>query len=60
VIALGHDVVEDVRGIGAVGEVTDLVDDEHVRSDVASERIGEATVTRGNREVLDELGGGDE
>ena len=60
VVALGHDVVENVRGVGTVGEVADLVDHEHVGRDVTAERIGEVAVARGDREVLDELGGGDE
>ena len=60
VIALGHDVVEDVGRVGTVGQVADLVADQDVRCDVAGERIGEPTLARGDGEVLDELGGGDE
>ncbi len=35
-VAVVDDVVEDVRGVVAVGEVADLVDDEHVGPDVAA------------------------
>lgn len=59
-MALGHDVVEDVRGVGAVGQIAHFVDDEHVRRDVREERIGEVTFTRRDGELLDELGRGHE
>jgi hypothetical protein len=54
------DVVEHVGGVLAVREVADLVANEHVRRDVAHERVGELTIARSDREILDELGGGDE
>jgi hypothetical protein len=59
-MALGHDVVEDVRCVGAIGQVPDLIDDQDVRCDVREERISEVTFARGDREVLDELGRGHE
>ena len=59
-MALVHDVVEDVRGVGAVGEVSDFVDDEYVRRHVGDERVGELTVARGDGEFFDELGSSDE
>jgi hypothetical protein len=37
-VALDHDVVQDVRGIVAVGKISDLVDDQHVRLDAYSGR----------------------
>ncbi len=40
-VALVDDVEEHVGGVGAVGEVADLVDDEHGRVGVARERLGE-------------------
>jgi len=40
-MALRDDVIEDVGGVVAIREIADLVDDEHVRRDVARECIGE-------------------
>jgi hypothetical protein len=40
-VAVVHDVVEHVGGVIAVGEVADLVDDEHVRLHVAPEGLAE-------------------
>jgi hypothetical protein len=59
-MAMIDDVIEHVRRIGAVGQVADLVDDEDIRRDVATERVGEATVARCDRKIFDQLGGADE
>jgi hypothetical protein len=60
-VAAVDDVIEDVRGVVAVREVADFVDDEHVRLDVASERFVHASVATRRREVLDHgCGGGEE
>ena len=53
-------VIEDVGGVGAVGEVADLVDDEDVGLDEGRERLAHFAFSAGQREVLDELGGGRE
>jgi hypothetical protein len=53
-------VVQDVRRILPVREIADLIDDQHVRRDVAHEGVGELVVMRSDREILDEFGGGDE
>ena len=59
-VAIVHDVEEHVRGIGAVGEIADLVDDEEARVGVARERLGEAALAEGGREIIDEFRGGHE
>ena len=59
-VAIVDDVIEDVRGIVAVGEVADFIDDEHVRLDVASERFVHATLATRGRELFDESGSGRE
>jgi hypothetical protein len=53
-VALVDDVEEDVRGIVAVGQVADLVDDEDVRFDVGRERLAQAPLTTCRGQVVDE------
>jgi hypothetical protein len=43
-VSVVDDVIEDASRVVAVGEVADLVDDEHMRLDVAAERITELAV----------------
>ena len=50
-MTLVDDVEEHVGGVVAVREVADLVDDEHVRFEVARERFAKPTVTTRAREV---------
>ena len=59
-VAVVDDVEEDVGGIGAVGEVADLVDDEHVRVDILAEGLAQAAEATGGGEIVDEVGGGGE
>ena len=59
-VALVDDVVQDVRRVGAVREVADLVDDEHVRPHVAHEGLAQRAFARRGGEILDELRGGRE
>jgi hypothetical protein len=49
------DVEEDVGGVVAVGEVTDLVDDEHMWLDEAGEGLSKLARSAGDGEDLDEL-----
>jgi hypothetical protein len=53
-------VVEDVGRVGAVGEVADLVDDEHVRPHVGRECLAHLAIAACGGEVLDQLGCGRE
>ncbi len=54
-VAIVDDVVEDVRGVVAVRDVANLVDDKHVRLHVARDGVVKlALATRGG-ELLDEL-----
>ena len=53
-------VVQHVGGVGAIGQVTHLVDNQHMRMRVRLERLVEAPVSPGVREVLDQLRGGGE
>jgi hypothetical protein len=54
------DVEEHVRGVGAIGEVADFVDYQHVRMREAPKHLGEAPLAEGRGELVDQLGGGDE
>jgi len=54
------DVEEDVGGVRAVGEVADLIDDEHVRLKVVQQAIAQATLATGGGEIVDQSGGGGE
>jgi hypothetical protein len=53
-------VVESVRRVVAVGELTDLVDDEHVRAYVLCEGLAHAARATRRRQRLDRFGGVDE
>jgi hypothetical protein len=59
-VALVDDVEEHVGGVGAVGEVADFIDDEHVRMDVAGECLAETSLAECGGEVVDERGCGGE
>jgi hypothetical protein len=59
-VAIVDDVVEDVGGVVAVGEVANLVDDEDVRAHVEGEGIAQFTFAGRGRETVDELSGGGE
>ena len=59
-VAVVDDVIEDVGCIVSVGEVANLVDDEHVRSHVDGECVAELSFATRRREIVDELGGGGE
>jgi hypothetical protein len=50
-------VEEHVRRVGTVGQIAHLVDDEDRRMGVGREGLGEAPLTEGGRELVDELGG---
>ncbi len=54
-VSVVDDVVEHVGGIVAVAKVTDLVDHQDVRLDVAPERVAHGAVTTGGGQVVDEL-----
>jgi hypothetical protein len=53
-------VKEHVRGVGAVGEVPDFVDDEHARLEIRGQGLRESAASEGGRQVVDQFGGGDE
>src|SRR5215472_18638980 len=55
-----NDMKQDIRCVIAVGQVADLVDDEQLRSDKASERIAQLTGAAGGGQFVDERGGRDE
>ena len=57
---LVDDVEEHVGGVGAVGEVADLVDDEDGGMRVGRQRLRELPGAKRGREVVDERGGGRE
>lgn len=59
-VAVVDDVEQHVGGVGPIGEVADLVDDEDVRMDVLGERLPQAAIAAGGGEIVDELGGGGE
>lgn len=59
-VAVVDDVIEHVGCIVSVGEVANLVDDEHVRAHVDGECVAELSFTTSRREMVDELGGGGE
>lgn len=59
-VAIVDDVEEDVGGVGSVGQVADLVNDEHMRLRVGRERGPEPPVAAGVGEIVDELRRGDE
>ena len=54
------DVEEHVCGIGAVGEVAHFVADEDTGLHVGGQDLGEAAAPEGRRQVVNQLGGGDE
>jgi hypothetical protein len=56
-MAFVDDMEEDVGCIGAIGEVADLVDDEHCGACVGMESLTEAAMDAGGGEVVDEGGG---
>lgn len=57
-VPLIDDVEEHVRGVGAVGEVADFIDDEDGRMRVGREGVGELAGAKRGREVVDERRGG--
>lgn len=59
-LALVDHVVEHVGGVAAVGEVADLVHDENVRAHVDGQGFAKTLLSAGSREVVNELGGGQE
>jgi hypothetical protein len=59
-VAPVDDAEEQVGGIGSVVEVTDLVDDQHVRLDPRRRRVTQAACARGFTELVDERAGGHE
>ena len=56
-MAVVDDVEEHVRGVGAVGEVADLVDHEEARVGVGGQGLGQAPLAEGGGQIVDELGG---
>lgn len=54
------DVEQQVGGVGAVREIADFIHDEDVGMRVRRERLREATRPEGDREIVDQFGGGDE
>ena len=44
-----------VGRVGGVGEIAELVDDEHARLHVGGERLAQLPGPRGDRELLDEV-----
>ena len=58
-MAIIDDVKQHVGGIGPVGEVPDLVDNEDRGVGVRGQGVGEPTATEGRREIIDQFGGGD-
>ena len=59
-MAVVDDLEEDVGGVGAVAEITDLIDDQHGRVRVPRQDVTQATPARDCRELIDEIGGGGE
>ena len=59
-VALVDDVEEHVRRVGAVREIADLVDHEHVRMRVDCKRLTQASVAARTRQFVDQRGCGDE
>ena len=59
-VPIVDDVEEHVRRVGAVGEVAHLVDHQDVRMGEARERLGQASLAEGRRELVDEFRRGDE
>jgi len=59
-VAVVDDVIEDVGGIVAVGEITDLVDNEHVGAYVFREGLAQLALAARGGQVVDQLGGGGE
>ncbi len=55
-MAVVDHVEEHVCRVGAVGQVTDLIDDEDCRMGVGGERVGETALAKGGRELIDQLG----
>ena len=55
-MAVVDDVEEHVGGIGAVGQVADFVDHEHVRLRVRGERVREPTGAKRGGEIVDDFG----
>ena len=51
---LVDDVEEHVGGVGAVGEIADLVDDEHGRMRVGRQRLRELPGAKRGGEIVDE------
>ena len=59
-VAIVDHVEEHVGRVGAVGEVSDLVHHQQGGMGVGGESLGQAPGAKGGRELVDELGGGDE
>jgi hypothetical protein len=59
-MAIVYDVVQDVGGVGTVGQVAHFVDDQDVGMGVGLERLVESPMTAGVGEVLDQVRRGGE
>jgi len=59
-MAVVDDVKEYVGGVGAVGQVADLIDDQDRRVSVARESLGESAGAEGGGQFVDQLRGSDE
>ena len=59
-VPLVDDMEQHVRRVGAVGEVSDLVDDKHIGPRVGGERLAHAPLATRGRKVVDERCSGDE
>jgi len=55
-VTLVDNVEQDVGRVIAVGQVADLIDEEHVRLEVVGKRLAQPPLLGRRREVLDELG----
>jgi hypothetical protein len=56
-MSIVDDVEEHVRGVGPVGEITDLVDDEDTGMHIAGQGLGKSSAPECGREFVDEFGG---
>ncbi len=59
-VAFVDNVEEHVGGVVCVAEVADFVDDEDMGRGVGAQCLGHVSLAEGARELVDELGGGDE
>jgi hypothetical protein len=59
-VPLIDDVKEDVGRVVAVGEVSDLIDDEQVRLEIPREGLAQVTPTAGGGQVINQVRGGRE